>query len=72
MRQTSDFENGFVRVRQPGVGMPHAKLLKLMAMPGRQFRELMDTATKASVVSRSLGVGLNYAGDVYFLMDGDV
>ena len=52
--------------------MPHAKLLKLMAMPGRQFRELMDTATKAIVVSRSLGVGLNYAGDVYFLMDGDV
>jgi len=66
--QTGDFQDGFVRVRQPGVGMPHAKL---MAMPGRQFRELMDTATEAGVVTRSLGVSLNYAGDVYFLMDGD-
>lgn len=47
-------------------GMPHSKLLKLMAMSARQFKELMDTAVEAGAIARSPGVQWNYAGDVYF------
>lgn len=52
-------------------GMPHAKLLKLMAMPGKQFKDLMETARDAGIVSIVAGVDMNYAGDVYFLVDPD-
>lgn len=52
-------------------GMPHAKLLKLMAMPSRQFKELMETARDAGIVAIQDGVSMNYAGEVYFLMDAD-
>lgn len=50
-------------------GMPHSKLLKLMAMSARQFKEIMDTAVEAGVIARSPGVQWNYAGDVYFPID---
>jgi hypothetical protein len=50
-------------------GMPHSKLLKLMAMTARQFKELMDTAAESGAVGRSPGIDLGYAGDVYFPVD---
>lgn len=50
-------------------GMPHSKLLKLMAMSARQFKELMDTAVEAGAIGRSPGVQFNYAGDVYFPLE---
>ena len=50
-------------------GMPHSKLLKLMAMSARQFKELMETATEAGVISKAPGVQWNYAGDVYFPLE---
>lgn len=51
--------------------MPHGKLLKLMAMPSRQFKEMMDTAVEAYVIKKSPGIPFGYpAGDVY--MAGDV
>lgn len=52
-------------------GMPHSKLLKLMAMSARQFKELMETATEAGVISKSPGTMWNYAGDVYFPLDAE-
>jgi hypothetical protein len=51
--------------------MPHAKLLKLMAMPSRQFNELINTAYDAGIISKQPGVQYNYAGDVYGLLDAD-
>jgi len=50
-------------------GMPHSKLLKLMAMSARQFKELMETAAEANVIGVSPGTMWNYAGNVYFPMD---
>lgn len=55
-------------------GMPHAKLLKLMAMPSRQFTELMTTAAEAGIIvihKSGTAVGLSYAGACYFLLDAD-
>ncbi len=51
--------------------MPHSKLLKLMAMPVRQFKELIDTAREANIISVQPGESLGCAGDVYFLLDVD-
>lgn len=51
--------------------MPHSKLLKLMSMPARQFRELMDTAREAGIISIQPGESLGCAGDVYFLLDAE-
>jgi hypothetical protein len=52
-------------------GMPHSKLLKLMAMPARQFKELMETAAESGVITKSPGVQWDYAADVYFAVDGE-
>jgi hypothetical protein len=52
-------------------GMPHSKLLKLMAMSARHFKELMETATEAGVISKSPGTMWSYAGDVYFPLDAE-
>lgn len=52
-------------------GMPHSKLLKLMAMSARAFSDLMETATQAGVLTKSPGVQWNYAGEVYFPVDDD-
>jgi len=54
-------------------GLPHGKLLKLMSMKSREFKELMETASEAGVVSIVDGVkqGLNYGGNCYFLVGGD-
>ena len=51
--------------------MPHSKLLKLMAMPVRQFKELIDTAKEANIISVQPGESLGCAGEVYFLLDTD-
>jgi hypothetical protein len=51
--------------------MPHAKLLKLMAMPSKQFTELMLTANEAGIISKTPGIEFNYAGDVYKVLDAD-
>jgi hypothetical protein len=52
--------------------MPHSKLLKLMKMQAKQFRDLMDTAVESGVLTKSPGVQFNAgAGDVYWLADVD-
>lgn len=51
--------------------MPSAKLLKLMAMPARNFKDLMETARQAGIISIQPGASLNYAGDVYYLLDAE-
>ena len=51
--------------------MPHSKLLKLMAMPARQFNDLMNTAKEAGIISIQHGESLGCAGDVYFLLDAE-
>lgn len=48
-------------------GMPHSKLLKMMAMSARAFKELMETAVEAGSVVSALGVEFQYAGQVYRL-----
>ena len=47
-------------------GMPHSKLLKLMAMSARQFTELVDTAAESGAVGKSPGKDFDYAGSIYF------
>lgn len=46
-------------------GMPHSKLLKMMAMTGRAFKELMETATESGAVLCAPGLEFGYAGNVY-------
>ncbi|CAB4122655.1 Protein of unknown function DUF3987) [uncultured Caudovirales phage] len=62
------------RVCEAG-GLPHSKLLKLMAMPAKQFKDLMDTAVEAGTLTRSeTHVALStfgYAGEVYFMGEVD-
>lgn len=58
-----------------GGGIPHSKLLKLMAMPAKQFKDLMDTAVEAGTLTRcpelaSLATW-GYSGEVYLLGDVD-
>lgn len=49
--------------------MPHSKLLKLMAMNSRQFRDLMETAVESGAVLKAPGAQWSYAGDVYSVAD---
>jgi hypothetical protein len=52
--------------------MPHSKLLKLMKMPAKQFRDLMDTATESGVLTKSPAAQFNAGGgEVYWLGDVD-
>lgn len=48
-------------------GMPHSKLLKMMAMSARAFKDLMETAAEAGTVLSAPGIEFNYAGQVYRL-----
>ncbi|RQS39737.1 bifunctional DNA primase/polymerase [Burkholderia sp. Bp8990] len=48
-------------------GMPHAKLLKLMAIDGKSMRLLVDTALETGVIGRTPGTPDGYAGDVYWM-----
>lgn len=47
--------------------MPHSKLLKLMKMSAKEFREVIETAVESGVVLRSPGIEFGLAGvhDVY-------
>lgn len=47
--------------------MPHAKLLKLMAVDSKSLRNLIETALETGVIGKSPGLGDGYAGDVYCL-----
>lgn len=46
-------------------GMPHSKLLKLMAMSAKAFNDLMDTARESGAVLAGPGVEFGYGGMVY-------
>ena len=48
-------------------GMPHSKLLKLMAMSAKQFRETIETALESKVITKAPGVQWGYGGDVYYV-----
>jgi hypothetical protein len=42
-----------------------------MAMSARQFKDLMDTAVEANIITRSAGTMFNTAGEVYFAADAE-
>ncbi|MEJ0004406.1 MAG: hypothetical protein WDN30_14280 [Pararobbsia sp.] len=43
-------------------GMPHAKLLKLMAVDSKTLRNLVETALETGAIGKSPGAPLGYAG----------
>jgi hypothetical protein len=47
--------------------MPHAKLLKLMAVDSKTMKNLVETAVESGTIGKSPGTGDGYAGDVYCL-----
>ena len=51
--------------------MPRQLLLKKMHMKASEFNAMIDTAIEAGIITRSPGVHLNYAGDVYYCADQD-
>jgi hypothetical protein len=51
--------------------MPRQLLLKKMHMKASEFNAMIDTAIEAGIITRSPGVHLNYAGDVYYCADHD-
>jgi hypothetical protein len=51
--------------------MPRQLLLKKMHMKASEFNGMIDTAIEAGIITRSPGVHLNYAGDVYYCGEHD-
>lgn len=70
IRNASKYKDAAYAQALAAGGMPHGKLLKIMKMNSRQFRELMDTAVESQVVNKSPGVPFGCAGDVYFIPAG--
>jgi hypothetical protein len=59
----------FARLLSQGL-MPHAKLLKLMAVDSRTFRSLVETALETGALGKSPGISDGYVGDVYSIPSG--
>jgi len=51
--------------------MPRQLLLKRMHMKASDFNAMIDTAVEAGIITRSPGLHLAYAGEVYYCADSD-
>lgn len=58
----------FARVLADGA-MPHKELLRRMHMKASEFNGMIETAVEAGLITRAPGVGLGYAGMVYYCVE---
>lgn len=49
--------------------MPHNELLRRMHMKSSEFNAMIETAVEARIITRAPGVGLGYAGMVYYCVE---